>query len=208
MDDGSAAIVVSDHQATVVADESREALCQVITQWNSNRMELFALSMPNEVSVCVRPKLFNGQNCVAARTKTSPGPPHEQVASSVCALAERGRERLQVNVASANGRAHGAKWRVYRMCGARTRPAASPNIHILAHMQRYATRSGDGSRSLAFSLSLHHTPISCPYHDHINLTASCQFLSPFPHTPARRFGPLSDIYVAFLHSHFTHLMAC
>lgn len=37
------------------AEQSRrlqdfETLCQIITQWNANRLDLFALSLPNEVS--------------------------------------------------------------------------------------------------------------------------------------------------------------
>jgi hypothetical protein len=38
-----------------------EALTQIITQWNANRLDLFALSLPNEVRNKSTPGLEMGQ---------------------------------------------------------------------------------------------------------------------------------------------------
>jgi hypothetical protein len=41
-----------------------EALRHVITQWNANRLDLFALSMPNEVSASGRPSNRSASNII------------------------------------------------------------------------------------------------------------------------------------------------
>jgi hypothetical protein len=39
-----------------------EALTQIITQWNANRLDLFALSLPNEVRPILQTLLSQSQN--------------------------------------------------------------------------------------------------------------------------------------------------
>lgn len=47
----SAQVPMSFHDQAELARKMRdyEALTQIITQWNANRLDLFALSLPNEV---------------------------------------------------------------------------------------------------------------------------------------------------------------
>ena len=40
---------VSDHVENAKKRHDYEALCHIINQWNANRLDLFALSLPNEV---------------------------------------------------------------------------------------------------------------------------------------------------------------
>lgn len=40
---------VSDHVESAKKRQDYEALCHIINQWNANRLDLFALSLPNEV---------------------------------------------------------------------------------------------------------------------------------------------------------------
>ena len=48
-----AQVPMSFHDQAELARKMRdyEALTQIITQWNANRLDLFALSLPNEVSL-------------------------------------------------------------------------------------------------------------------------------------------------------------
>lgn len=45
---------VSDHIESAKKRQDYEALCHIINQWNANRLDLFALTLPNEV----RNKIF------------------------------------------------------------------------------------------------------------------------------------------------------
>ena len=40
---------VSDHVESAKKKHDYDALCHIINQWNNNRLDLFALSLPNEV---------------------------------------------------------------------------------------------------------------------------------------------------------------
>ena len=42
---------VSDHVESAKKRQDYEALCHIINQWNANRLDLFALSLPNEVRI-------------------------------------------------------------------------------------------------------------------------------------------------------------
>ena len=49
---------VSDHVENAKKRHDYEALCHIINQWNANRLDLFALSLPNEVGTTTFLLLF------------------------------------------------------------------------------------------------------------------------------------------------------